>query len=538
MAYLKKVRELAGDPEQLELAYQEALHAGEGDAFAEALHAAHAQAGDNLLLAAWHYRLLHAAARGARRVIAWAWALPLAVINGMLLWLASDEKRYALQITNPFSGYQEQAATTPVLLLAPPITAALIVAFLAGAGDRRWRRGLAIALALAGLTAYVLLAYPQTGTRLYQEQYLALMPMNLVLLAWAGVGVYTLAGRWDASQRFAFLLKSLEFVVVAGLFGIILALFAGLTFGLFSALGIEPPDAIVRLFIAGGAGLGMVVAAALTVEPGVAPRRQSFDDGPSRLVTLLLRLLLPLTLVVLVVFLAFIPANFREPFENREVLITFNATLFAVVALLVGVAPLDGGDLSGRSRVWLRRGVVALAALALIVGVYALAAIAYRTLDDRLTPNRLTFIGWNVINIGLLVWLLALQWRSDRSAWLGALRRSLTDGMLPYATWAVLTLLALPWLFPIDTGAVDVADLPDEIQHLIGEEPYPILLKCPTSPHVYLLDGGQKHWIKDIPTFEAEGFKWRDIKIETCEDIDAVPDGEPIPPDAGTPLGP
>ena len=58
------------------------------------------------------------------------------------------------------------------------------------------------------------------------------------------------------------------------------------------------------------------------------------------------------------------------------------------------------------------------------------------------------------------------------------------------------------------------------------------------SPHVYLLDGGQKRWIKDIPTFEAEGFKWRDVKFETCADIDAVPDGEPIPPDAGSPPEP
>jgi hypothetical protein len=110
--------------------------------------------------------------------------------------------------------------------------------------------------------------------------------------------------------------------------------------------------------------------------------------------------------------------------------------------------------------------------------------------------------------------------------------------MLPYVAWALLTLLALPWLFAIDTGDVDVRDLPEEIQHLVGEEPYPILLKCRTSPHVYLLDGGQKRWIKDIPTFEAEGFKWRDVKFETCQDIEAVPDGEPIPPDAGSPPEP
>mgnify|MGYP000299541529 CR=1 FL=1 len=52
-----------------------------------------------------------------------------------------------------------------------------------------------------------------------------------------------------------------------------------------------------------------------------------------------------LTLALLVVYLAFIPFNFRAPFENREVLISYNAMLFAVMALLLGAkakALLDG----------------------------------------------------------------------------------------------------------------------------------------------------------------------------------------------------
>ena len=50
-----------------------------------------------------------------------------------------------------------------------------------------------------------------------------------------------------------------------------------------------------------------------------------------------------------------------------------------------------------------------MAALALVVSLYALAAIVYRTAMDRLTPNRLAFIGWNVINIGLLILILFWQ---------------------------------------------------------------------------------------------------------------------------------
>jgi len=48
-----------------------------------------------------------------------------------------------------------------------------------------------------------------------------------------------------------------------------------------------------------------------------------------------------------------------------------------------------------------------------------------------------------------------------------------------------------------------------------------------------LLQGGEKHWIKDIPTFEAEGFQWRNVESVTCEDLRAVPDGQPIPPTPG-----
>lgn len=529
MNYLEKIREFARDPEQLELAYQAAVKAGERNAFAEALQVAHAEESGNLLYSAWYYRLIHA----ARRVIAWSWAVPLAIFNGLLLWWLSDEQRYALQVVNPFSGIQEQSGIPTVLLVGAGIAAILIMAFLAGAGERHWRRLIEIALGLMGVTAYALFLYPHTGTVVYQEQYLSLMPMSLALLAWGGIGIYALAGQWDAGNRFAFLVKSLEFLIVGGLFGAILLLFSGVTFGLFSALGIELPEEIMRLFFVGGAGIVGVLAVALAIEPGVAPRQQPFDEGLSRLVTLVLRLLLPLAVVVLAVFVLFIPANFREPFENRDVLIAFNAMLFAVIALLVGVVPLARGDLNERLWSWLWRGILALTVLSLIVGIYALAAILYRTLADRLTPNRLAFIGWNVINIGVLLWLLLLQWRSDEAGRVHALHRTLAGAMIPYALWALLTVLTLPWLFPINQG--DVAALPKDIQHLVGEQPYPILLKCANSPHIYALDGGEKQWIKDIPTFEAQGFAWSDIHFTRCDTIEAIPDGPPIPPDAGSP---
>lgn len=244
----------------------------------------------------------------------------------------------------------------------------------------------------------------------------------------------------------------------------------------------------------------------------------------------LMRVLLPLTLIVLTVYLAFIPFRFREPFDNRDVLVIYNAMLFAVMALLVGATPVRLDELSPRAAMWLRRAIVGVAALAFVVSLYALAAILYRTALDRLTPNRLTFIGWNLINIALLGGLLLLQLRARRGAWLSNLHRTFRVGTVAYAFWAGAMLMALPWIFTLDLG--NVAGLPDSVQRIVYEREPPILLKCP-SPHIYLLQDGEKRWVRDIATFEAQGFVWRDVTFVQCRDLRAIPDGPPIPPDAG-----
>jgi hypothetical protein len=69
-------------------------------------------------------------------------------------------------------------------------------------------------------------------------------------------------------------------------------------------------------------------------------------------------------------------------------------------------------------------------------------------------------------------------------------------------------------------------------------QPIHVLLKCERSPHVYALENGQKRWIKDIPTFEAEGYVWEDVKFVSCDYLRSLPDGPPIPKDAGPPPQP
>jgi len=301
MSYHDTVGELAQDAEQMENVYRTALKAGEADAFKEAIDEGYRSTPENLLYAAWFHRLKHAAARAKGFAVAWAWVVPLAVLNGLLFWWLSDD-RYLIRVAGlPGTGRDFMPA---ILLLAAPLSAALMLVYLTVVGRKRWRLSIPVGIVLLIAAAYVLWVFPQAGTRPFQEQYLTLMSFHLPLLAWAGVGVCLIARHRDPANRFSFLIKSLEVVILGGLFAIAGGLFTGITFGLFQALDVSLSDVVQRLFWAGGGGLIPVVATAVIYNPRVPPSGQAFDEGLSKLVALLMRILLPLTLLVLLVYLA------------------------------------------------------------------------------------------------------------------------------------------------------------------------------------------------------------------------------------------
>ena len=81
MSYHDTVSALADDPEQLEQAFRAAREAGATDAFKQAIDDHHTKAPENLLYAAWFYRLKDTAVKAKGYAVAWAWVLPLAVMS-------------------------------------------------------------------------------------------------------------------------------------------------------------------------------------------------------------------------------------------------------------------------------------------------------------------------------------------------------------------------------------------------------------------------------------------------------------------------
>lgn len=421
------------DPRSLEEMYQAALHQGDADSFAAAMVSRYQSAPDNPLYAAWYYRLQTRSLEGERAEgpIAWRTALPLALVAGLLFALLADT-RFTFDDGAPY-----------LLLFWSPIVAVLVTLFLLLENPAYRQRALPALGGVIAAGAYVFaLSLWRAG-----ETYHILMLFHLPLLAWIGVGLGILGWASSARERFAALIKSVEIGITGGVFGLGVAAFAIITVGLFDALGLNMPEWAMQALFAGGAGLVPVIAVAVAFQPKRPILAQRFEQGLGRLVPILMRLLLPLTLLVLVVYLCFIPFNFMGPFRNRELLIVYNVMLFAVMVLLVGATPVRADDLSARYHRWLRLAILAVAGLSVVIGLYALAAVVYRTWLSGLTPNRLTVIGWNTINIGLLIVLLYRQWQDGQSAWIDSLQRVVSIALVIYGGWALFLVLALPWLF-------------------------------------------------------------------------------------------
>lgn len=436
MNYIDLIRDADHKAEQLETLYQSAVQAGQAPAFADAVERHYTEAPDNLLYAAWHYRFAAQLKTQLSEPSAQWWlAIPLSILSGLLFWWLSDDKQFVVH-------------KIPLLIfLAGPISACFVTAFLSLALRIYPKRLFLLGLGLFGFVIYVVQATELLNNSARQDDYLQITLLHLPLLAWGAVGVYLLWQKGEPEERFAFLIKSIEVIVTGGLFAAAGGVFTAVAFGMFHALSIDLPDLVMRLFIAGGAGLLPVLAVATVYRPEASPLMQTFGQGLGKLIFTVTRLLLPLTLLVLIVYVALIPFNFMQPFQNRDVLIVYNAMLFGVMALLVGATPVRDSELSPWLGVYLRRALLALVVLALVVSFYAMAAILYRTWQGGFTPNRVTVIGWNVVNIALLLILLVQQWRVQPEKWLAALRTTVSLGTKLYAAWAIIILLLLPWLF-------------------------------------------------------------------------------------------
>ena len=438
MNLIPEIQAAKNDPQQLEKLYQAAQQEGRSEDFQSALLTCYHESPDNLLYAAWFYRFQQTSEIAVipRREVNWVLAVPLSILTGLIFWVLSDFETLV---------YLDHL---PVLALWwSPIATMSALIFMTVTAKSNQVRAVALGLGLFAVTAYAMLVAPGLGDSWKINQYLDLAAIHIPLLCWIALGISVLGLKSSREDRFAFMMKSIEVMITAGLYLIAGVVLGGITIGMFAALSISLPDIWLRLIAAGGFGLLPVMAVASVYDPTVSPSEQDFDQGLSRFIATMMRLLLPLTLGVLVIYIFVIPFNFMEPFKNRELLIVYNLMLFAIMGLLLGATPISGVELSPKLQKWLRIGIITVAILAQVVSLYAFSATVYRTIEGGLTINRLTIIGWNSINIGILFWLIYKQFNGGRKQWIASLKSVFSQATNAYLVWGLFLVLIIPLLF-------------------------------------------------------------------------------------------
>ncbi len=450
MKYQQIIIENYNDPQGLENLYQTARQENKVAEFATDLLACYQQAADNILYTAWYYRLQQQQVEepSDSQSVNWKLAVPLSIAIGLVFWLLSLPK-----LALKFSDGAPYLAQIWAL-----IGGGFAIGYLTLTAKTHGKRAVAVIVGLLMAGAYSMTFSILPNDRNYE----GLMIAHLPLLAWIGVVVSLLGGKADSQNRFAFLIKSIETFVMGGIYLIGGVVFALITFGLFETIKVNIPDEISSLIFLGGAGAIILLATASTYNPLVEAAAQNFRHGLSKHISTLMRLLMPLTLLVLVIFSYFIlqPANFWRPFNDRDALIIYNVMLFAVMLLLVGAIPVHAHDLSPKVQAALYKGVLATAILTVLVSLYAMSATLYRTYLGVITMNRMAVIGWNSINIAILIGLIyrltinyasfipdRLKWLKVNHTWIESAQTTFSQGIVAYIGWTIFVILAVPFIF-------------------------------------------------------------------------------------------
>ena len=433
---IDKIRAARDDPEALERLFRSAANAGDRDAFTQELAKICAENPSDRFFSAWAYRLD---------------IRPIAQTPGGTETVDSNPRRWAIAIIVSLCLGLVYAAFVDLKLAGAwywigwaPAGALAVLSYLDLVDDRAERHrfyGLAAlgAIGLALLTA--LFFWDAIG------DIRILVALHLPFLVWAAVGASVTFGHPEpARQFFGYIVKSVEVLLTACVYLSAGMIFTGLSIGIFSILGIQPPERLLSWVAAWGIGFIPVVALASVYESSTQPISQGAGLGPGRILRVVARLILPLALGVLIVYLGFIPAHFWRPFQEREVLIVYNVTVLAMIALLTYVVPGPDETIRVKTSGALRAGVLGACILTLLLNVYALAAMLSRTVNSGLTPNRQAGLGWNaatLLILAILIWTLLrsknADWRQSFSLWFGRVI-SLT------VVWSLWVVFGLPFV--------------------------------------------------------------------------------------------
>ena len=265
---------------------------------------------------------------------------------------------------------------------------------------------------------------------------LTLSCIHLLLFLWSLLGFSFVGEAGHTLKRLDFLRFNGDFVVMSTLILIAGGITTGITIGLFSLIGYQIENFYFNNVVVVGLAAVPLVATFLT---------QTNPQLVSKVSPVIARIFSPIVLVMLVIYLFAIFYSGKDPYNDRDFLLLFNALLIGVMAIIFFSVAEATNTEKGKTEKWI---LFLLSVVTILVNAIALSAILFRISTWGITPNRLAVLGSNIfILINLLLVTIKLFGVVTKKSNILEVGGQIAIFLPVYVLWTSFVTFILPFLF-------------------------------------------------------------------------------------------
>ncbi len=396
----------------------EKLYRTDKPAFKRAFKALYPQLKDNTLVSFWHERLNFTSEEISRST---GKELVLVIIASLLAGIIA-------KLPSLLSINEEFFYTRNIGFIVFP----LLTAYFA------WKNKLSAGkIAFIAVTTVIGLIFINFLPDVKKSDTLMLSCIHVVLLLWSVLG-FAFVGEQqnNTEKRLGFLKYNGDLVVITTLIIIAGAILTGITIGLFSLIGFNIEKFYFENIVVFGLPAAPVVGTYLT---------QTNPQLVGKVSPVIAKIFSPLVLVMLVIYLVAMVYSGKNPYNDREFLLIFNALLIGVMAIIFFSVAETSKAIKSQPEIWI---LFLLSVVTVIVNGIALSAILFRISEWGITPNRVAVLGSNgLILINLLLVTAQLFRVLSKKADISGVGKVISFYLPIYFLWTIIVTFLFPLIF-------------------------------------------------------------------------------------------
>ena len=290
---------------------------------------------------------------------------------------------------------------------------------------------------LPALMVIIAAAYINLLPNINTSNSITLAFIHVPFFLWSVLGYSFLGNNVNNSNgRIQYLRYNGDLVVISAIILLSTLLFSALTMQLFELIGIKIEQLYTQYILIWGLAAIPFLGTYLI---------QNNVQLINKVSPVIAKIFTPLVFLNLFIYLIAIIVTKKYPYQDRNLLLVFNALLIGVMALILFSVAEAGKGANHKISILVLFG---LSVLTIIVNCIALSAISFRIIEWGVSPNRVAVLGGNIL---IFINLLKVSYRLFLSAFKNAevedVEKSIAQFLPIYGIWAGLVTFLFPVIF-------------------------------------------------------------------------------------------